>query len=49
MASTVTRFQPNRAPLGCSETGAWRHGCAADKMDDVNMEQNLWGMLTETC
>ncbi len=31
MASTVTRSQSNRAPLGCGGTGDWHHGCAADK------------------
>ncbi len=31
MASTVTRSQFNRAPLGCGGTGNSHHGCAADK------------------
>ncbi len=31
MASTVTRSQSNRAPLGCDGTGDSHHGCAADK------------------
>ncbi len=31
MASTVTRSQSNRAPLGCGGTGDLHHGCAADK------------------
>ncbi len=31
MASTVTRSQSNRAPLGCGGTGDSHHGCAADK------------------
>ncbi len=29
MASTVTRSQSNRAPLGCGGTGDLHHGCAA--------------------
>ncbi len=31
MASTVTRSQSNRAPLGCGGMGDSHHGCAADK------------------
>ncbi len=31
MASTVTRSQSNRAPLGCGRKGDSHHGCAADK------------------
>ncbi len=31
VASTVTRSQSNRAPLGCGGKGDWHHGCAADK------------------
>jgi len=31
MASTVTRSQPNRASLGCGETGASCPGCASHK------------------
>ncbi len=31
MASTVTRSQSNRAPLGCGGTGDLHHGSAADK------------------
>ncbi len=31
MASTVTRSQSNRAPLGCAGTGDSHHGCAVDK------------------
>ncbi len=31
MASTVTRSQSNRSPLGCGGTGDSHHGCAADK------------------
>ncbi len=27
----VTRYQSNRAPLGCGGTGDSHHGCAADK------------------
>ncbi len=47
MASTVTRSQSNRAPLGCGGTGDSHHGCAADKSAatawryHVNMDQNL--------
>ncbi len=55
MASTVTRSQSNRAPLGCGETGDSHHGCAADKSAatvwcyHVNMDQNLWGMFPKPC
>ncbi len=54
MASTVTRSQSNRAPLGCG-TGDSHHGCAADKSAatawcyHVNMGQNLWGMFPTPC
>ncbi len=47
MASTVTRSQSNRAPLGCGGTRDSHHGCAADKSAEivwcyhVNMDQNL--------
>ncbi len=46
MASTVTRSQSNRAPLGFGGTGDSHHGCAADKSAGtvwcyhVNMNQN---------
>ncbi len=52
MASTVTRSQSNRAPLGCGGTRDSHHGCAADKSAatawcyHVNMDQNLWGMFS---
>ncbi len=55
MASTVTRSQSNRAPLGCGGTGDLHHGCAADKSAatawcfHVNMDQNLWGMFPTPC
>ncbi len=55
MASTVTRSQSNRAPLGCGGTGDSHHGCAADKSAatawcyHVNMDQNLWGMFPTPC
>ncbi len=55
MASTVTRSQSNRAPLGCGGTGDSHHGCAADKSTEtvwcyhVNMDQNLWGMFPKPC
>ncbi len=51
MASTVTRSQSNRAPLGCGGTGDWHHGCAADKPAatawcyHVNMEQNYLDLI----
>ncbi len=51
MASTVTRYQSNRALLGCGGTGDLHHGCVADKSAatawcyHVNMDQNLWGMF----
>ncbi len=54
MASTVTRSQSNRAPLGCGVTGDSHHGCAADKSAapawcyHVNMDQNLWGNVSNT-
>ncbi len=47
MASTVTRSQSNRAPLGCGGTGDLHHGCAADKSAatawcyHINMDQNV--------
>ncbi len=55
MASTVTRSQSNRAPLGCGGTGDSHHGCAADKSAvtawcyHVNMDQNLWEMFLKPC
>ncbi len=55
MASTVTRSQSNRAPLGCGGTGDSLHVCAADKSAatvwcyHVNMDQNLWGMFPTPC
>ncbi len=55
MASTVTRSQSNRAPLGCGGTGDSHLGCAADKSAGtawcyhINMEQNLWGMFPTPC
>ncbi len=55
MASTVTRSQSNRAPLGCGGTGDSHHGCAADKSAATawwyhdNMDQNLWGMFPTPC
>ncbi len=55
MASTVTRSQSNRAPLGCGRTVDSHHGCAADKSAatawyyHVNMDQNLWGMFPTPC
>ncbi len=51
MASTITRSQSNRVPLGCGGTGDLHHGCVADKSAatawcyHVNMDQNLWGMF----
>ncbi len=47
MASTVTRSQSNRAPLGYGGTGDSHHGCAADKSAatagcyHVNMDQYI--------
>ncbi len=55
MASTVTRSQSNRAPLGCGGTGDSHHGYSANKSAatvwcyHVNMDQNLWGMFTTPC
>ncbi len=55
LASTVTRSQSNRAPLGRGGTGDSHHGCAADKSAatarcyHVNMDQNLWGMFPTPC
>ncbi len=47
MASTVTRSQSNRAPLGSGGTGDLHHGCAANKSVatawcyHVNVDQNV--------
>ncbi len=55
VASTVTRSQFNRAPLGCGGMGDSLHGCAANKSAatvwcyHVNMDQNLWGMFPAPC
>ncbi len=55
MASTVTRSQSNRAPLGCGGTGDSHHGCAADKSAatawcyHVNIDQHFWGMFPTLC
>ncbi len=55
MASTVTRSQSSRAPLGCGGTGDSHHGCAADKSAatawcyHVNMDQNFWEMFPTPC
>ena len=46
MASTVTRSQFNRAPLGCGGTGDSHHGSTV-WCHHVNMDQNLWGMNKE--
>ncbi len=46
MASTVTRSESNRAPLGCGGIGDSHHECAADKSAATvgcyhfNMDQN---------
>ncbi len=51
MASTITRSQSNRAPLGCGGTGDLHHVYVADKSAatawcyHVNMDQNLWEMF----
>ncbi len=55
IASTVPRYQSNRAPLGCGGTGDSYHGCAADKSAatawcyHVNMDQNLCGIFPTPC
>ncbi len=55
MASTVTRSQSNRAPLGCGGTGDSHHECAADKSAatawcfHVKMDQNIRGMFPTPC
>ncbi len=55
MASTVTRSQSNRAPLGCGGTGDSHHECEADKSAatawyyHVNMDHNLWWMFPTPC
>ncbi len=55
MASTVTRSQSSRVPLGCGGMGDSHHGCAADKSAatawcyHVNMDQNLRGMFPKPC
>ncbi len=54
MASTVTRSQSNRAPLGCGGTGDSHHGCAAGKSAaaawcyHVNMDQICLQNLVES-
>ncbi len=47
MASTVTRSQSNRAPLGCGGTGDLHNGCAADKSAPAIM--SIWTKISEEC
>lgn len=44
MASIVTRCQSNKIPYGCGGTGYSRHGHAADKLCDMNLD--LWEMFS---
>ncbi len=44
MASTVTRSQSNRAPLGCGGMGDSHHGCAADKSAAT---VSIWTKISE--
>ncbi len=54
MASTVTRSQSDRAPLGCDGTGDSHQGCAAANLQQLRdaimsvMDQNLGGNVTNT-
>ncbi len=54
-ASTVTRSQSIKAPLGCGGTEDLNHGCTVDKSAVtawcyyVNINQNLWGMFSTPC
>lgn len=49
-ASTVTRFQSDRTPLGCDRMGGSHHGCdkyaATVWRYHAIMDQNLWGMFS---
>ncbi len=47
MASTVTRSQSNRAPLGCGGTGDSHHGCAADKSAETVMLSCQYGPISQ--
>ncbi len=50
MASTVTRSQSNRAPLGCGGTGDSHHGCAADKSAATACAiMSIWTKISEEC
>ncbi len=47
----VTRYQSNRAALGCGGTGDLHHGCAADKSVIAirSIWTKIWGMFPTSC
>ncbi len=49
MASTVTRSQSNRAPLGCGGTRDSHHGCADDKSAAGDAIMTIWTKISEEC
>ncbi len=50
MASTVTRSQSNRAPLGCGGTGDSHHGCAATNLQQLrDAIMSIWTKVSEEC
>ncbi len=50
MASTVTRSQSNRAPLGCGGTGDSHHGCAAENLQQLcDAIMSIWTKISEEC
>ncbi len=50
MASTVTRYQSNRAPLGCGGTGDSHHGCAATNLQQLrDAIVSIWTKISEEC
>ncbi len=50
MASTVTRSQYNRAPLGCGGTGDSHHGCTAQNLQQLcDAIVLIWTKISEEC
>ncbi len=49
MASTVTRSQSNRAPLGCGGMGDSHHGWAAEKYAATVWSYHIWTKISEEC
>ncbi len=50
MASTFTRSQSNRAPLGCGGTGDLHHGYAANKSAATAWcIMSIWTKISEEC